>query len=159
VSDRPAALISTLGLSPHPEGGYYGEVYRSSITVEPSDARGIRPAITTIYFLLTGDAVSRWHRVRSDEIWHFYEGQPLDLWIMSPDEQTVTHRRLGAFDGTGSLVLAVPAGHWQAARSTGSYTLAGCTVGPGFDFKDFTLADERTAFAVRSQHPALAHLL
>jgi uncharacterized protein len=159
VSDRPAALISLLGLSPHPEGGYYGEVYRSGSTVDPRDGRGTRPAITTIYFLLMAQAVSRWHRVSSDEIWHFYEGMPLDLWTMSPADRTVSHGRLGPLDGTGSPVLTVPALHWQAARPTGSYTLVGCTVGPGFDFRDFTLADEQTAIALRSRHPSLAYLL
>jgi predicted cupin superfamily sugar epimerase len=159
VNDRPAALISILGLAPHPEGGYYGEVYRSGVVVNPADARGARSAITTIYFLLPADAVSRWHRVSSDEIWHFYEGAPLDLWMMSPMDGTVVHQQLGPLDGARRPVSTVPAGHWQAARSTGSYTLVGCSVGPGFDFRDFTLADEQTAGALRVQHPTLVTLL
>jgi predicted cupin superfamily sugar epimerase len=161
VIDRAAELISTLGLVAHPEGGYYGEVYRSSLAVNPGDSRGSRSAITTIYFLLLADGVSRWHRVGSDEIWHFYEGLPLDLWVMSPEFEEVTHRQLGPLDETRRPVWAVPANHWQAARSTGGYTLVGCTVGPGFDFRDFALADEETRLGslLRSRHPLLAQLL
>jgi predicted cupin superfamily sugar epimerase len=158
--DRATALIATLGLTPHPEGGYYGELYRSSATVHPDDDRGPRPALTTIYFLLPHGAVSRWHRVRSDEVWHFYEGAPLDLWIASPQADQVGQYRLGPLNGTQRPVWTVPAGQWQAARSTGDYTLAGCTVGPGFDFRDFALAGERPSVesALRARHPALAEL-
>jgi uncharacterized protein len=159
VIERATTLIDTLALIPHPEGGYYGEVYRSSAAVEPTDARGSRAAITTIYFLLTAGSVSRWHRVNSDEIWHFYEGAPLDLWMMSPLDWELIHHLLGPLNGGERPVLAVPAGCWQAARSTGSYTLVGCTVGPGFDFRDFILADEAISAAVRAKHPMLAYLL
>jgi predicted cupin superfamily sugar epimerase len=161
MSDRSAALITALGLSPHPEGGYYGELYRSSATVHPDDGRGPRSALTTIYFLLPNGSVSRWHRVRSDEVWHFYEGAPLDLWSASFEGDRVDYNRLGPLDGAQRPVWEVPAGHWQAARSTGSYTLVGCTVGPGFDFRDFTLASEQPTIAsvIRARYPALAELL
>jgi uncharacterized protein len=161
MSDRPAALIATLGLSPHPEGGYYGELYRSSATVHPDDGRGPRSALTTIYFLLPHGSVSRWHRVQSDEVWHFYEGAPLDLWSASPEGDRVDHNRLGPLDGAQCPVWTVPARHWQAARSTGGYTLAGCTVGPGFDFRDFILASEQPTIGsvIRARYPALAELL
>jgi predicted cupin superfamily sugar epimerase len=159
--DRAAVLIATLGLSPHPEGGYYGEVYRSSATVHPDDGRGFRSALTTIYFLLPQGSVSRWHRVRSDEVWHFYEGAPLDLWMASSDGDQLDHYRLGLLEGEQRPVWTVPAGRWQAARSTGSYTLVGCTVGPGFDFRDFALAGEQSEMdsVIRARHPALAGLL
>jgi predicted cupin superfamily sugar epimerase len=161
MSDRSAALITKLGLGPHPEGGYYGEVHRSSATVHPDDGRGPRSALTTIYFLLPQGSVSRWHRVQSDEVWHFYEGAPLDLWSASPEGELVDHNRLGALDGAQRPVWAIPAGRWQAARSTGSYTLVGCTVGPGFDFRDFTLASEQPTIGsvIRARYPALAELL
>ena len=161
MSDRSAALIATLGLSLHPEGGYYGELYRSSATVQPDDGRGPRSALTTIYFLLPHGSVSRWHRVQSDEVWHFYEGAPLDLWSASPEGDRVDHNRLGRLDGAQRPVWTVPAGHWQAARSTGSYTLVGCTVGPGFDFRDLTLASEQPTVdsVIRARYPALAELL
>lgn len=142
MTDRVQTLIAQLGLKPHPEGGYYGELYRSERSVTPADGRGSRSALTTIYFLLPAGAVSRWHQVQSDEVWHFYEGAPLELWIASPLGDRVDRRQLGALHGRQRPVHAVPAGWWQAARSTGDYTLVGCTVGPGFDFRDFVLASD-----------------
>ncbi len=161
MTGRAEALIATLGLIPHPEGGYYGEIHRSRATVQPEDNRGRRPALTTIYFLLLSDAVSRWHRVLSDEVWHFYEGAPLELWVADPNSFDVALHRLGPLDGAQQPVYSVPAGWWQAARSTGTYTLVGCTVGPGFDFRDFTLAadDRRANDGFRHAHPAHAELL
>jgi len=159
--DRAEHLIAALGLIPHPEGGYYGELFRSDAAVHPTDGRGLRAALTTIYFLLPGAAVSRWHRVQSDEVWHFYEGAPLDLWMLSPDGGQANQHRLGPLDGAQRPAWTVPGGWWQAARSTGAYTLAGCTVGPGFDFRDFALAGDQPAAAatLRARHPALAELL
>jgi uncharacterized protein len=161
MTNRAVELITTLGLTPHPEGGYYAEVYRATTSVQPTDERGLRPALTTIYFLLPAGAVSRWHRVRSDEVWHFYEGAPLDLWTARPEGHSVDCNRLGPLDGTQQPVWTVPAGWWQAARSRGAYTLVGCTVAPGFDYKDFILAaDEPAAAAVlRAHHPAAAALV
>ena len=144
---RYQALITSLDLRAHPEGGYYREVYRSPASVKPSDGREPRPALTTIYFLLSQGQFSRWHRVQSDEVWHFYEGSPLDLWLTSPRIDRVEQRRLGPAEGTQQPVLVVPAGWWQAARSSGAYTLTGCTVGPGFDFEDFALAADQPAAA------------
>lgn len=144
---RYQALITSLGLRAHPEGGYYREVYRSPASVKPSDGREPRPALTTIYFLLSQGQFSRWHRVQSDEVWHFYEGAPLDLWLASPRIDRVEQHRLGPAEGAQQPVLVVPAGWWQAARSSGAYTLTGCTVGPGFDFEDFALAADQPAAA------------
>ena len=161
MTDRAATLVARLGLIPHPEGGYYGEVYRSEAAVHPADGRGSRAALTTIYFLLPAGTVSRWHRVLSDEVWHFYEGAALDLWIASPGGNRVNQHRLGPLDGAQRPVWTVPTGWWQAARSAGAYTLVGCTVGPGFDFKDFALAADQpsAASALRAHAPALAELL
>lgn len=145
MTDRVQILIAQLGLKPHPEGGYYGEVYRSEASVTPADGRGPRSALTTIYFLLPAGAVSRWHRVHSDEVWHFYEGAPLDLWMAGPSGDPMDRQQLGPLDRQQHPVHTVPAGWWQAARSTGDYTLVGCTVGPGFDFRDFTLAADVTS--------------
>jgi predicted cupin superfamily sugar epimerase len=161
MTGRASTLIATLGLVPHPEGGYYGEVYRSSVVVQPSDGRGSRSALTTIYFLLPARAVSRWHRVRSDEVWHFYEGTPLDLWMAPPAADSVTLTRLGPLTEEQRPVATVPAGWWQAARSTGDYSLVGCTVGPGFEYSDFALAADQpgAAAAFRAGSPAPAELL
>lgn len=135
MSPRALALIETLGLLPHPEGGYYREVFRSAETVQPMDSRPERAALTTIYFLLPAGAYSRWHVVRSDEVWHFYEGAPLEL--LCGDERLL----LGPVAPGQAPVQIVPAGVWQAARSQGEYTLVGCTVAPGFDFSDFSLRE------------------
>jgi uncharacterized protein len=145
--DRATELIATLGLTKHPEGGYYSEVFRSPALVTPGDGRTSRPALTAIYFLLPAGAVSRWHRVRSDEIWHFYEGAPLDLWLLLPEGNLPDRHRLGPLERDSQPTVAVPAGWWQAARSTGEYTLVGCTVGPGFEFQDFILARDQKEVA------------
>jgi uncharacterized protein len=156
-----AELAQELGLAPHPEGGFYREVYRSASLVYPADGRGSRPAITGIYFLLPAGSISRWHRVQSDELWHFYEGDPLELWMATPSGDTIERHLLGARSDTQQPMLCVRAGWWQAARSTGSYTLVGCTVGPGFEFGDFDLAADLPAAAsvLASHDPALAELL
>jgi predicted cupin superfamily sugar epimerase len=161
MTDRASSLTATLGLIPHPEGGYYSELYRSSAAVQPADGRGSRPALTTIYFLLPAAAVSRWHQVLSDEVWHFYEGAPLELWMAPFEGNAVKRNLLGPIAEGQRPVCTVPAGWWQAARSTGDYTLVGCTVAPGFDFRDFALAADQpaAAMAISAQGPAYAQLL
>lgn len=141
MDDRAARLIRDLNLQPHPEGGHFKEIFRSFRSVQPLDPRPARSALTTIFFLLEQGQTSRWHRVASDEVWHFFEGDPLELfWIA--DEYEVQRRILGEIDNVAMPVHVVPAGRWQAARTTGAYTLAGCTVAPGFEFADFDLMDE-----------------
>ena len=147
MEPRAAELIRTLGLAPHPEGGYYREIWRSDLDVTPSDARGPRAALTSIYFLLPAGAISRWHRVRSDEIWHHYEGAPLELLLVPPDQLRLKRVRLGALGPDHAPVRCVPASWWQAARSLGAYTLVGCTVAPGFEFSDFELLADRGPLA------------
>ena len=142
-----AELIETLRLAPHPEGGYYREIWRGSLGVEPADGRGARAALTSIYFLLPVGAASRWHRVRSDELWHHQEGAPLELLLVPPDGLRLERVRLGPLGPGQEPVRCVPAGWWQAARSLGSYTLVGCTVGPGFEFSDFELLRDRREVA------------
>jgi uncharacterized protein len=181
TSTRAAELISKLGLQPHPEGGWYREIYRSATRIQAP--RGSRSALTTIYYLLEQSQLSRWHVVQADELWHFYAGAPLELVAYAPGSREVTRHVLGrvAADepggggrgaeasggatrsagrgagggghGTGgggqgadaggaTSVAVIPAGIWQAARSLGEYTLAGCTVGPGFEFADFQFVSE-----------------
>jgi len=161
MNERARTLIAALEMQPHPEGGYYREIYRSPDTVQPQDGRGERSALTTIYFLLTAGQVSRWHRVLSDEVWHHYEGDPLELLWLSHD-LTVCHRAvLGPVREGVTPVATVPAGCWQAARPTGDHTLVGCTVGPGFDFHDFTLISPESDIAptIRTRFPHLASLI
>jgi len=138
---RASELISILGLESHPEGGYFAQVYRSSASVSPDDDRDSRPALTTIYFLLVRGAVSAWHRVRSDEVWHYYEGDPLALTFTDTEGATATTQVLGPVAGDQRPVAVVPADCWQTARSLGDYTLIGATVGPGFDYADFELSE------------------
>jgi predicted cupin superfamily sugar epimerase len=131
-------LIADLNLHAHPEGGFYRELHRSGLTVTRQNGDR-RSALTTIYYLLVAGEVGLWHRVCADEIWHFYEGDPLELAIANPDATEIEAVRLGPLAAHGEPVRVVPAGCWQAARSVGAYTLVGCTVGPGFDFADFVL--------------------
>jgi len=147
MDPRAKELIETLGLAPHPEGGFYREIWRAPQGVAPEDRRGARSALTAIYFLLPAGAVSRWHRVRSDEIWHHYEGAPLELLQIAPDEMRLERVRLGPLDAGQAPVHCVPANGWQAARSLGAYTLVGCTVGPGFDYADFEMLRDRAELA------------
>ena len=142
---RAAELITRLNLEPHPEGGYYREIFRSADLVMPADGRGPRAALTTIYFLLPAGIVSRWHRVSSDEVWHLYEGGPLEVLVVDPAFGRVTSSRLEA----RAPVCTVSAAYWQAARPLGEYALTGCTVGPGFDFADFSILADDAASAAR----------
>ena len=159
MNARASELIRTLELKPHPEGGFYRETYRSALCVTV-DQRPTRSALTTIYFLLTSGSFSAWHRVSSDEVWHWYEGEPLELLLASPDFSSVQTRQLGPISGGTEPVVTVPAHWWQAARPLGTYALCGCTVAPGFEFEDFTfLRDHPGACdALQSVAPELLSL-
>lgn len=124
-------------MRPHPEGGHYVEMFRSSHRVRQMARNVERVAITTIYFLLIAGEYSRWHRVLSDEVWHYHEGDPIEL--MQFDDRGLRRMRLGPVGRDTRSMIVVPAGTWQAARTLGAYTLGGCTVGPGFEFADFSL--------------------
>lgn len=154
MHDRVEELIRTLGLAPHPEGGHFVETFRSTLRVTPADGRPPRAALTAIYFLLPEGACSRWHRVRSDEAWHWCEGAPLELLTVGPDGGHVTITTLGPLAPGSAPLHVVPAGWWQAARPSGGYALVGCTVGPGFDFADFTMLADVPAPARPAMHPA-----
>jgi len=162
MPSRAAELIERLGLRAHPEGGFFREIFRSEHAVTPDDGRGSRAAITTIYFLLTRDTFSRWHRVSSDEVWHLYEGGPLELLEADLHGETVSRHTLGvAGDGDRIPVHTIAAARWQAARTTGEYALMGCSVGPGFDYADFELlSDDRAGSqTMKERWPEFASLL
>jgi predicted cupin superfamily sugar epimerase len=154
---RAAELITKFQLERHPEGGYYREIFRSADLVAPADGRGARAALTTIYFLLPAGIVSRWHRVTSDEVWHLYEGGPLEVLSVDPAFSALARHKLEPH----APVCTVAAGHWQAARTVGDYALTGCTVGPGFDFEDFTILGNDAASTMRlvALDPELASLV
>ena len=128
------ALIETLGLVPHPEGGLFVETWRDP------DREGRRGSGTAIYFLLRKGERSHWHRIDATEIWHFYAGAPLELSIASPEEASETFT-LGTDFSAGQVPQVIVSPHaWQSARSTGEYSLVGCTVSPAFRFDTFELA-------------------
>ena len=126
-------IIALLDLKPHPEGGHYRETFR-----DPREVDG-RSVGTAIYFLLSEGEQSHWHCVDAAELWHFYLGAPLELEIAdAAGRRTVV---LGPDVTAGQRPQAVvPTGAWQAARTTGDWTLCGCTVAPGFEFDGFDLA-------------------
>lgn len=162
LSNRAAELVRQLNLMPHPEGGHFREIFRSSDNVMPGDGRSSRSALTTIDFLLTRGEFSAWHRVRSDEMWHLLEGKALRLWLMPPTLDTVHAVTLGTLDGSGSAPRhAVPAGWWQTAEPLGDYAYVGATVGPGFDFADFAFlrADAAALAQLAALRPDLQRLL
>jgi uncharacterized protein len=128
-------LIEKLALAPHPEGGWYREIHRSTARVETQ--RGSRSALTTIHYLLEQQQSSRWHVVEADEVWHFYAGAPLELLDYDPGTRHLTRHVLGDVCAGNVPVAVIDTGNWQAARSLGDYSLVGCTVGPGFEFEDF----------------------
>jgi len=129
-----AEIIARLELKPHPEGGHYRETFRDSRT----DANG-RSRSTAIYFLLARNERSHWHRIDAVEVWHYYAGSTLTLKIADDDGEWSF--KLGANLAAGEQPQAiVPPDTWQAAESTGDWTLVGCTVAPGFDFAKFEMA-------------------
>lgn len=129
-----ADVIARLGLEPHPEGGHYRETFRDS----GCDANG-RSRSTAIYFLLARGERSHWHRIDAVEVWHYYTGDALTLRIADGSETRII--TLGPDIAAGEAPQAiVPAHAWQAAESTGEWTLVGCTVAPGFEFAKFELA-------------------
>jgi uncharacterized protein len=129
-------VVRLLGLQPHPEGGHFIETFR-----DPRVVNGTRAASTAIYYLLARGERSNWHRIDAAEVWHYYAGSPL-LLERAPTEQDAVERIvLGPDLEAGELPQTlVPAHCWQAAESLGDWTLCGCTVAPGFEFKGFELA-------------------
>jgi hypothetical protein len=154
---RAAELIALLGLQPHPEGGHYVETFRSPTVL--STVGGVRSASTAILFLLTAGSCSRWHRVTSDEAWHWHEGSPLELLLCPQPGAAITRLRLGPVATDIRPQAIVPAGWWQAARPLGEFALVGCTVAPGFEFADFTLLTPGSADAAWFRTAADTHLV
>lgn len=140
----PDPLVALLGLAPHPEGGWYRETWRAPVTIAPAGYDGVRAAATGIYFLLHPGERSRWHTVRSDEVWLWHRGGPLRLLLggaaddPDADPEVVL---LGPDVAAGERPqVVVPGGVWQAAEPLGTDpALVSCVVAPGFDFADFHL--------------------
>jgi uncharacterized protein len=139
---RAAELIDELQLAAHPEGGYYRRLFTSAQRLADG-----RAASSAILFLLPAGAVSRWHRVDADELWHYHEGAPLEL-LIGTDADELRRELLGPVTACQLPQRVVPAEAWQAARSLGDFTLVGCTVAPEFRFEGFRLlADDPAALA------------
>ncbi|KLB45630.1 cupin domain-containing protein [Xanthomonas euvesicatoria] len=141
-----AALIRSLDLAPHPEGGHYRRVHASARQV--TDNGQTRPAMTAIRFLLSAGECSAWHRVDAEETWHWQLGDALELLIYDTCTEQVQRVIVDAAE-RGEPMHVVPAGCWQAARSLGDFTLAGCTVSPGFVWEGFALLDKASPLAAR----------
>jgi predicted cupin superfamily sugar epimerase len=154
-------LVDRLQLKPHPEGGFYREIYRSEGVIGNRELgpafEGSRNYATGIYFLLTAGNFSAFHRIRQDEVWHFYKGAPLDLHIISPGGERLSHVVGNEIMAGQHPQVTVPAGCWFASgvRGAGSYSLVGCTVSPGFDFRDFELAKRNELVKLYPQHSEL----
>ena len=158
----PQQLIQRYNLHPHPEGGWYKEVYRSKEYIEakalPGRYNGNRRYCTAIYFLLEKGEISAFHRIKSDECWHFYAGDPMQVFVIERDG-TLGIIELGSDVENGQLFqYVVPANTWFASRpSPGSaYSFVGCTVAPGFEFADLDLAD---ADVLSRQYPEHEQLI
>ena len=140
-------IIKLLNLTPHPEGGYYAETYRSAAVMKNEEGND-RNVCTGIYFLLENEAVSHFHRIKSDETWLFHQGQALE--IISIRDGTMQRQILGNNLDKGEFPqITVPANAWFAARVAGAsgYGLVSCIVAPGFDFTDFEMASKTNLLA------------
>ena len=154
-------LVDSLGLLPHPEGGFYKEQYRASEKISgislPTRFGGERAFATAIYYLLGPADFSAFHRIKSDETWHFYAGQTLHIHVIDPHGR-YTLIRLGNRPFLGEVFQAtIPAGDWFAAECSDptGFSFVGCTVAPGFDFNDFELAEADALAAAFPDHAAL----
>ena len=141
MQSRPEQLIRLLGLTRHPEGGYFRETYRSTGIIPGAPPGGDRNFSTAIFFLLVHPETSRFHRLLSDEIWHFHEGSPVALHLVSPGGEYAVQLPGPELEKGQSYQVAIPAHTWFAAEVLydGGHALMGCTVAPGFDFRDFKL--------------------
>lgn len=151
-------ITTHLELLPHPEGGFYKESYRSDISIPqnhlPEPFKGDRSYCTGIYFLLTSNNFSAFHRIKQDEIWHFYTGSSLYVHAIDKDGSYTRHEVGLDLLKDQRPQLVVPKGCWFASevKDKNSYSLVGCTVAPGFDFEDFELTQRKELINTYPQH-------
>ena len=156
--------IDRLQLRPHPEGGYFREIYRATLILPHSALPGHggdRAASTAIYFLLDGDQFSAFHRIRSDELWHFYAGSTLIVHVITPDREYQQIPLGSSADQGDHFQTVVPAGCWfgSSLLYPNTYALVGCTVAPGFDFTDFEMAKREELIVQYPRHRAIIERL
>ncbi len=157
--------IDHLTLKPHPEGGFFRESYRSSVVIPepalPTTFRGPRSASTAIYFLLGGEDFSALHRLSADEVWHFYAGSALLVHSIDPNGNYRVIRLGQNAQANEQFQCVMPGGHWfgSCLEWPDTYALVGCTVAPGFDFRDFEMARRADLLAQYPQHKDVIHKL
>ncbi len=164
---KPSAdyWIQKLQLEKHIEGGSYTRTYCAGLTIPhkilPGHFKGDRPVATAIYFLLESDQFSAMHRIASDELWHFYYGDPLIVYEIDTAGKLTQHLLGNNPENNETFQCLVKAGSWfgSAPKEGGDYSLAGCTVSPGFDFADFELGDRATLLALFPQHASIIKML
>ncbi len=161
MNSEAQKIADKLEMQAHPEGGYYKETYRSAEIVPQSalgsSFDGDRNCCTGIYFLLTSETFSAFHRIKQDEMWHFYQGSPLMLHIISPEgEYSCVKIGSDVLDGQHPQ-YTVPAGYWFGAtvKEESAFSLVGCTVSPGFDFRDFELAERSRLTSLFPKHGSI----
>jgi predicted cupin superfamily sugar epimerase len=145
--------IRHLTLQPHPEGGFYREVFRSAIAVNRSSS--VKQACTSIYYLLEGKDYSGFHRLASDEIWYFHKGAPLHIHAINEDGDYIKYELSDT--STGNLSIVIEAGIWFAAEipSDEGFTLVSCAVAPGFEFAEFEMAKQEVLSREYQQYTGL----
>lgn len=152
--------IKKLNLLPHPEGGFYKEIYRSAGTISEdslSGYEGPRNFVTAIYFLLKSGIVSRFHKLRSDEIWNFLDGSPVNIYLLD-GFSNLSEIRLGKnIESDEILQFVIEKEKWFAAEVIGddNFSLVSCIVAPGFDFRDFTMGQRDELCSLYPQHTNL----
>jgi len=159
MSSRTAKVwAEKLSMQAHPEGGYYREMYRSPIDFDPESFNGTRSILTHIYFLLEAGQFSAFHRIQSDELWHWYDGGPLEVLEIKTGGELVSHRLGNNPEQMEMPFCVIQAESWFASRplSNTEFALVGCSVAPGFDFADFELAD---CEVLSDQYPEHATLI
>jgi hypothetical protein len=158
MNPRIKHIVEKLELLPHPEGGYFKETYRSQGIIPKesltADYKSDRNVSTCIYFMLTSDNFSAFHRIKQDEIWHFYDGSPINLHMITATGE-YTNQLIGRDFRKGELPqFIVPGGCWFATEiiEPDTFALSGCTVAPGFDFEDFEMLSRKELTALFPEH-------
>ncbi len=158
MNKKAELIITKLDLKPHPEGGYYKEVYRSEEELKeeclPARYSGSRSISTSIYFLLDGEQVSMFHRIRSDETWHFYDGSEVKIYILADDGQ-MSEILLGKnLEEMEIHQVTIKKNSWFGAevKDKSSFALLGCTVAPGFEYDDLELGSRKLLLSLYPQH-------
>ena len=150
--------IGQLNMVPHPEGGFYKEVFRSGIEILRKNTTDLKPACTSIYYLLRGCDYSGFHRLTSDEIWYYHKGEPLLIYELTVNGFMITHELSDR--KTGHLSVVIESGSWFAAAipSGKEFSLVSCAVAPGFDFNEFEMAKKEELIRLFPEHRRIIEL-